>query len=140
MTRTIQYGRVGGLGTRPQGPSDGYLERLVKYVPAEVLAFFLPAVAIAGPNRSGLVLACLFAGLLATPIWLGVHALGMPSGTRPLPHYYFLACIAFVAWAIGASNAVQIVFVLDAVTVTIILAIVVLLLPAVDILLSATGW
>jgi hypothetical protein len=140
VTRVVRYDRSQGAGTRTEIPSDGYLERLVKYVPAEVLVFFLPTVTLAGPQHPGLVVAILLAGLAATPLWQFVHALSLPADQRPYLHYYFLASIAYVAWAIGASNAVQVVFGLDPFAVTTILAIVVLVVPGLDIVLAHFGW
>lgn len=134
------FGPGGFMGSRAEKSSDGYVDRLIKYVPAEVLAFFLPITAAVGPGRPSLIWVCLAAGFVATPIWLGVHALQMPAGSRPLPHFYVLACVAFVAWAIASSDAVRVVVGVDLVTANVILGVVVLILPGIDILLSAIGW
>ncbi len=79
MARTILYTERSGQPPPPitfGGPSprtrekatkpDDYTGKLVKYVPAEVLAFFAP-MAAAVEGRRDLLIAAMVAALLATP-------------------------------------------------------------------------
>src|SRR5688572_12273335 len=53
-----------GDGDASKRRADGYREKLVKYVPAEVIAFFVPITAALGTDDEGLVIACLIAGAI----------------------------------------------------------------------------
>ena len=137
-------GRRGGLEaeesqppTQPvtTTPADGYIDKLVKYVPAEVVAVFAPlSAALAG--RQGLLIVLSIICLLATPGYLFLTAQNKPPDLQPLPHYYVLACIAFAAWALGVSSGLDALFKIDSVVVGLILGASVLLIPLADGLLA----
>jgi hypothetical protein len=101
----------------------------VKYVPAEVLAFFIPATALA-TDRPALVIIALGLGLLCTPLYL--YSVAPKGRQRPAWWFYPLATLAFGAWAVGASPAVSTTLGLDQVTGSFILLATVLLIPAID--------
>jgi hypothetical protein len=87
------------------GKGDGLPEKLVKYVPAESLAFFVPISAAIGTSDEAWLIAVAIVALLGTPLYLWVAA---PSGpTAPRPHFYLLAVIAFACWALGTSGSIQ---------------------------------
>jgi len=72
-------------------------------VPAETLAFFIPAAAAIGGDRDTLLI---FVLVLAAVDTLGYLWLASPSDTameRPLVHFYVLAVIAFLCWAVATS-------------------------------------
>jgi hypothetical protein len=79
-------------------PADNYGERLLKYVPAEVLAFFLAAAGKWGSDNTFLIVALVVAVVL-TPVVLYATS---PSGLRW--YAFVLAIIAFGVWAIGTST------------------------------------
>jgi hypothetical protein len=116
-------------------PADGYVDKLVKYVPAEVVAVFAPLAALIG-SRHGLLITLAIACLFATPAYLLLTALNQPAEKRPLPHYYLLAAVAFAAWAIGVSADLDKFFGLDSIVVAFVLGLAVIIVPAVDGLLA----
>ena len=81
--------------------ADDYASKLVKYIPGEVLAFFLPATALAAAD-TGLQWAALAIGLVATAGYLYVYNRrnNLPA---PRPLYVALSGLAFLAWAFGTS-------------------------------------
>lgn len=83
----------------PYSPGDEFGERLVKFIPAEVLAFFVPAAANWGDDKTALVLIFVLA-TVATPLYLWVMS---DTHDKPRKQYYVLATLSFVAWAIGTS-------------------------------------
>jgi uncharacterized membrane protein AbrB (regulator of aidB expression) len=89
-----------------QQQPDDYGDKLVKYIPAEVIAFFLPAYALAAKlnnfsDRIGWLLVGI--AVLGTVGYLLVKA----DKTKP-PRWYFylLAVLAFLGWAIGTTTEV----------------------------------
>jgi len=119
----------------PPTQEDGYVDKLIKYVPAEVVAVFAPLSAVLA-SRRGLLIILALACLLATPGYLFLTAQNKPADLKPLPHYYVLATIAFAAWALGVSTALDSVLNLGTLEVGLILGLSVLLIPLVDGLLA----
>jgi hypothetical protein len=99
MNRTPTYPRP---GTKATGQTtDDWGDKLVKYIPAEVLAFFIPAYAVvetAGPIGPWIVFALALAGNIAYLIARADRA------DPPRWYFYVLAGIAFGAWAIGTTT------------------------------------
>lgn len=127
--------------TKPSGSKsvaipDGYAEKLTKYVPAEVVAFFTPIAAVVG-ERPALLIAATVVGLLATPGYLWNTTKGLDPEQKPQPHYYFLAGISFLAWALGTSKLGSLIG-MDHVTTSLILGAAIFLLPLADALLEKT--
>lgn len=142
MIRTIVYAAPeqprGGLEAAEAGSDerpDGYLEKLLKYVPAEILAFFVPAAA-AAKDDARLSWVVFVLSILATIGYVRFHAEQLPKDKRPRPHYYGLAAVAFVFWAMGSSETVRHLLKVSATTTEVLLGIAVLLLPLVDWLLA----
>ena|SRR5439155_11676496 len=139
MPRTIVYASAATATTRgltaggtTTDKGDGYTERLSKYIPAEVLAGFIPLVGLAA-GRNGLLLAAFGVGLAATLLYLYVHARQLPDpGERPRWFFYLFAGIAFVAWAFGTSEPVAGLFGVDPVLARFALAIAAFALPVAD--------
>lgn len=110
MARTIVYPQrrpPSGVyaGGEPVPPPDTYREKLVKLVPAEVVAFFAFAAAQWGDDKT-LLIVILVLGTLATPAYLWQSTLSKPREEKPLPHFYGIVTIAFFAWALGVSPRV----------------------------------
>ncbi len=150
MARTILYTERSGQPPPPitfGGPSprtrekatkpDDYTGKLVKYVPAEVLAFFAP-MAAAVEGRRDLLIAAMVAALLATPAYLWLGAKRLPPEQKPLVHMYPLSAIAFLAWALGTSSLGSL-FGLDSITKAFTLGISVFLIPLIDGLIEQMG-
>ena len=129
MPRTIVYSDVRGQ------PGDDYLTRLVKYVPGEVLSFFLLVTSIFGNEEPFLVMT-IIACLLGTPLYLYVTGLQVESRKRPHFYSYILALVAFAAWAVGTSTAVDSLFRIDKTFSQFLLFLTVFLLPGIDTLLE----
>jgi hypothetical protein len=84
----------------PRGTLKEYGERVAKFVPAEVLAFYTGAVQLILTHQSATFRLVAFAivgliALIATPIWLGRFA-EHPASKRP---NQVMGSIAFIAWA-----------------------------------------
>jgi hypothetical protein len=123
MIRTVVYPRKGDRpGAVPQStvevddqPPDDYKAKLVKYVPAEVIAFYIPAYALA--SKSGSVAAG-SRGETAQIVVIIISILGLigylflrsDKSSPPRPYFYLLSVLAFLAWAIGTSSVGQDVF------------------------------
>jgi hypothetical protein len=142
MIRTIVYGEptrtksaLEGAEVANEAPKDGYVDRLLKYVPAEILAFFIPAAAAAKADRR-LSWTVFAVGLVATIGYLRYHAEALPAPQRPPLHFYALAAVAFVFWAMGSSEAVRELLKVSATTTEVLLGIAVLMLPLADWLLG----
>lgn len=121
-----------GKDTTTQDSGDGYTERLSKYIPAEVLAAFLPLVGLTG-NRGTLLHVAFWSGLVATVLYLYIHALRETDKTkRPRWFFYVLAALAFFAWAIGTSDPVRNMFGWDDVGARFALAMAAFAIPVLD--------
>jgi hypothetical protein len=81
--------------------ADSLTEKLLKYIPAEVIAFYLSAYVLAGQWGEPARWAVLAAGFVGTATYLFASA----DKENP-PHWYFylLAMLSFLAWAIGTSS------------------------------------
>jgi hypothetical protein len=81
---------------------DDYGERLIKYVPAEVLAFYITASAFAG-NDVTMLWVAFGVGSLGT---FGYALLRSPKKkieANPRGVGFFLAVLAFACWAVGTT-------------------------------------
>ena len=99
MSRTVVAGSPAGF-TRSSTDGDGYLSKLVKYVPVEGLAPFIPIAALAS-GKGQLVLAfvvSLVAGLLL------IVAQVRKNDEKPRVWYWPFVVLAFAAWSTGASS------------------------------------
>jgi uncharacterized membrane-anchored protein len=119
-------------GAPAGGEEDGLPEKLVKYVPAEILAFFVPVTASAGSGDEGGLIAAVAVAVVASPLYLWVHGQKAAAGERPAMHFYFLAELALVCWLLGTSASVQSLFTINASVAAIILGAGALLIPVVD--------
>jgi hypothetical protein len=128
MARTIIYpARPGGTLQAEGNPPDPYADKIVKYVPAEVLSFFLPAVTLANGRRTYLI-TCLVVGAIGTLVYLWLRK------TSPSPRWYFyiLGMISFVAWAVGTSAPTADLIGIAPDAGTFWLAVAVFLIPGID--------
>ena len=89
--------RSAGRSPTPRGQPDTYGDRLVKYIPAEVLAFFLAAAAQWGHDDTFLII-ILAVAVILTPVLLYNAS---PNGLRW--YAVLFAVVAFCAWAVGTS-------------------------------------
>jgi hypothetical protein len=131
----VDGGLASGAGDQGDGGGDNFPEKLVKYVPAEAIAFYAGATAAIGDKRAGII-ALLAAGVAGTLIY------DLARGTRQNTRWYFyvLACVAFVSWALGSSAATDKALSIDEVTGSIILGVTVFLVPGIDELISRLAY
>jgi len=107
MSRTIIYPTAGAGLAAPQAaapqPPTGFPEKLVKYVPGEVIAFYYPVYSAVGSNLLyQWIMFCL--GLFGTIGYLYVFS----NRTQPPRcYFYLLAAVAFIGWAVGTSSVGQ---------------------------------
>ena len=131
MPRTVVHSsRERGVDGSVKG--DSLPEKLVKYVPAEVLAFFVPLAAVIGDKRDGLLLLVSVTAVVGTPLYLLASARKLPQKQRPHPYFYALACIATIGWLVGTSANTAKLIGLDNVAGAVILGLTVFILPVVD--------
>ena len=139
MARTIIPPQAAGMRLDgSQGESgDKFPDKLLKYVPAETLAFFVPISASLGPDRTRLLVVAILVGAVGTPAYLWLTARKLPKAERPLTHFYLLAVLAFACWALGTSGSVDNLVGIDSVTAGFILTVAVFAIPLMDQVLTA---
>lgn len=115
---------------------DDFPTKLTKYVPAETLAFLVPAAATIGSDRNLLVVALVIAAI-GTSGYLWVNARSLPPDQRPLWYFYVLSEIAFACWAVATVPSVTALVRLNDVTAGVILLFAVFLIPLLDNILTA---
>jgi hypothetical protein len=84
-------------------PADEYKDKLIKFVPAEVVAFFAPLASLV-QERPTLLVSSAFLGLIATPGYLWISAGKLEPAARPPIHNYVLSTLAFAVWALATSR------------------------------------
>jgi peptidoglycan/LPS O-acetylase OafA/YrhL len=99
MNRTAVYPKAGAKAAGQ--PVDEWGDKLVKYIPAEVLAFFIPAYALVETATPTGPLVVFALGLVGTVAYLIARA---DRADPPRWYFYVLAALAFVAWAIGTTS------------------------------------
>ena len=129
-------GALESVAEQPAVAGDGLPEKLVKYVPAETLAFFVPLAAAAGTDREGFLIALLVIGVIGTVAYLWYAARALPAGQRPLIHFYVLAPLAFLCWAIATAPNVAELIGIDSLIAAAILTGAVFLIPITDSILT----
>lgn len=135
MTRTVVppralRGRPAELG--PARAADSLPDRIVKYVPAETLAFFVPVAAAIGSRRPALLAAVVVAGLIGTVGYLWLAGQRAAPDQRPLPHFFVLAGLAYLCWAVGTNGNVAALMGLDQLGGAVLLGMAVFLIPMLD--------
>ena len=126
----VDAGGPGGA-IRLEG-GDDLPTKLVKYVPAETIAFFVPATAGIGSGRGALLLVVVVAGVIGTVAWLWYKGSSQPEAQRPRAHFYVLSAIAFLVWAVATAPNVAALARLDSVTAGVLLLLAVFLIPLAD--------
>jgi len=115
--------------TAAGAPADTYASKLVKYVPAEVIAFYVPAYALMGKTAAGAA-ATLAVGAIATFAYLEWQA--RREDQKQPWSFYALAVLAFLGWALGISTVGTLLFGLTIEVSAFIMMVLVLAIPAVD--------
>lgn len=100
MQRTVLHPARGVRATAAED-QDKYGDKLVKYVPAEVIAFFVPTYAIANEQEEWARWLVLILGVIGTLGYLFVRS---DASNPSRSYFYTLAAVAFLAWAIGTSS------------------------------------
>jgi hypothetical protein len=121
----------GDKSAADSAPQDGYLQKLVKYVPAEVLAVFVPLSA-AAKDSHWLAWVVVAAGAVATVGYLMYHASALPKKKQPKPYMYIIALAAFFLWAGGTSETVRSLVNVSPVVAEVFLGLGALLMPLAD--------
>jgi hypothetical protein len=111
---------------------DGLSEKLVKYVPAETLAFFVPISAGLGSSRDGVLLLVIIVAAVGTVGYLWTNGRTLAMDKRPRSHFYLLAVIAFLAWALGTNANVADLVGMDTTVAGVVLGCAIFLIPLVD--------
>ncbi len=113
------------------GEADTLPSKLTKYVPAEVLAFYVPTYANLPDSAAAWRWAVFGIGLVGTVLYLLATRL-REQQTRGPWYFYALAGVAYVGWAVSVTSAGGDLFGLDEGVTPAILATTVLLVPIVD--------
>ncbi len=103
MPRTVVHPQAAGAATRADTPApDTVPDKLLKYIPGEVIAFYIPAYSLIDTNAVDKLRLGLLA--VATVCSVGYLWVRAPKGTAaPRWYFYVLAALAFLVWAFGAS-------------------------------------
>jgi len=112
MARTISYGGRPRGTLAPAGPTaetaapDEWRDKVVKLIPAEVVAFYVATSAIIAtigrPDETKWWLFGMFViGLICTPLYLRRATRNDNPGPRP--KQYVITTVAFVVWALATS-------------------------------------
>ncbi|HYI65815.1 MAG TPA: hypothetical protein VEW95_02710 [Candidatus Limnocylindrales bacterium] len=139
QTTTGENKPAGVQRVEPTDP-DGYLDRLIKFIPAETLTLFTALVVGAAARENDVMLVVLLViCFIATPLYLFAAAIPLPANQKPRPWMYLLSPLAFIVWAIFTSEPVRVLPVTDVDEgwATFILVVSVLLIPAIDQFLGA---
>lgn len=133
MSRTVVYPQ-GEPGSRAGAVAgDTYEDKLLKYVPVEVVAFYAVVYASVQREADWLKWFILLLGVFGTVGYLVARS----DRSRP-PRWYFyvLSVIAFLAWALGTSSVGQDLFAFPDAAAKIMLPSGVFIVPLVDELLT----
>ena len=99
-TKSITEGAA-APSTGEAAKEDTFGDKLVKYIPAEVIAFYVSGYVLAGQVGETAQWVVLFVCLLGTPAYLFVRA---DKVKPPRWYFYLLAMGSFWAWAVGTST------------------------------------
>jgi hypothetical protein len=120
--------------TSTDAVTDGYFDKLVKYVPAEVIAFFAPLASIV-EKQTALLVATGIVGLVATPLYIKRYSSNpknIKNGAQPPPIYnYVLSSVAFLVWALATSKLGDLLH-MTSTDIAFMLGVTVFLIPLVD--------
>lgn len=117
--------------------ANDFAEKLVKYIPGETLAFFLPAyIGAQATGEDSWRWGVLIIGALGTVAYAHIRSKQELGRARPV-YAYVLAMVAFLAWAFGTSAAGSELIGLTAPESDLLLALTVFVVPAVDQLLGS---
>lgn len=118
--------------------TDGYFEKLLKYVPAEVIAFFAPIASLVEKDTT-LLVASGIVGLVCTPAYLSLSRRNLKKtvkGAQRLPILnYVLSSAAFVVWALATSKLGDLLH-MTSTTIAFMLGVTVFVIPLADKLIS----
>lgn len=119
---------IAGSGA-DSGSADDYFTKLVKYVPAETVAFVCAVSAT--PLSNALMWVVFWAAAVGSVVYIAIR--------EPLPWFtYILTLIAAFLWIIGTTNYGEILFHLSYAASRVMMAIGIFLIPGIDEL--ATKW
>lgn len=128
---------AGGTGAADAGqstemsPGDGFAQRLLKYIPAETLAFVVFLTAMSD-LKDAHVVAVVVVGLVGQVLILRSQTAKMAAPDRPTLRFFIFAVVAYLAWVVGTSPRFAHIVHLDRTTATLIMACVAYLLPLID--------
>jgi hypothetical protein len=141
MPRTVVPRSAAALAPVAAAPAsgDGLPEKLVKYVPAETLAFFVPVAAAIGAGKEAALIAATIVAALGSPLYLWVAASKVAAAETPTLHFYILAEGALLCWMLGTSGSVQSLVGVSATVGGVVLAGAAFLVPVIDEALTKAG-
>ena len=122
-----------GAGEK-KDPGDSYTDKLAKFIPGEIVAFFAPAAALVA-DRTPLLITAAIIGLLATPAYLWRSARDLEENKKPRWYFYLLASISFAVWAMATSKLGTLIG-LDSIGSSFILGVTVFAVPFLDDMLT----
>ncbi len=138
MPRTIVYPQspaaaAAAAGGPPPLPPDEFGDKLVKYLPAEVVAFYVPIYALIPTAEDWARWLILAVAALGT---LGHLLLRADPANPPRRYFFVLAVVAFLGWAIGTSTVGSDLLGMEEWLSKIVLLLVVFAVPLIDGLLT----
>ena len=126
----------GGTAPPRELTRDDYITKLIKYVPAEVVAAFTGLTAAAAAVNEDAVWWIFVIGILATVGYYYRSAYTLPQSDRPRPYFYVLSVVAFVIWSLAVNESIRGLFDMNARVSEFFLVVGAFLIPFVDEMLT----
>jgi hypothetical protein len=104
MIRTVVYpdgGPSAAAAGRAAPPADDLSDKLLKYIPGEVIAFYVPIYALVPKDAAWGLVTVLVLGAAGSVGYLFARA---DKTSPPRFYFYLLSVAAFLAWALGTSS------------------------------------
>ena len=124
---------AGGGEVIGQTKGDDYSDKLTKYIPAEVIAFYLPAYNYINGSSKLAECVVLIVAIVGTLIYLAAR---VDKASKPRCYFYPLAIISFICWAIGTSSVASDLLGLPPMWAKLILSAAIFLIPGIDQILT----
>ena len=120
--------------TEATNPGDSFPDKLAKFIPGEVVAFFAPLAATVA-DRPSLLITAAGVGLAATVGYFWLLSRNLAPKKQPRWYFYLLAAVSFAAWA-AATSQLSALIGLDSVETSFMLGLTIFAVPLIDTVLT----
>jgi len=106
LNSTVTDGKMTATGTVTVPPLDTYYDRLLKYIPADVVAGWITVKGIissaSNANTDKVYWICFIAGVIFTILW--TYKITYVKGSKPAWTQIIIATIAYFIWVIATGK------------------------------------